>query len=228
VIWRTPLDPEVASVAAIDGSGGQAKITGWKMSTWASWESRPRPSFKQLPLMLGKVLGGFAAVIGIMMAVMLLTRTPDSFLGDVLPSLWSVPQGWSFCFLWPGIDQTYRPRRGLAVVPLEPRKPASVGAAPAVRASLSGWHLFFYERLAVETTDPRGPTIRNSTSLVKENVRFKYMHMNPSTDVEYEFVGRLVSPALIRGDYNSRVVRSSLPVMPAGHRDVAAMEYWKQ
>lgn len=61
-----------------------------------------------------------------------------------------------------------------------------------------------------------------------KNVRFKYMHMNPSTDVEYEFVGRLVSPALIRGNYNSRVVRSSLPVMPAGHRDVAAMEYWKQ
>lgn len=46
-----------------------------------------KAEFKQLPLMLGKVLGGFAAVIGFMMAVMLLTRRPDSFLGDVRPSL---------------------------------------------------------------------------------------------------------------------------------------------
>jgi len=46
-----------------------------------------KAEFKQLPLMPGKVLGGFAAVIGFMMAVMLLTRTPGSFWGDVLPSL---------------------------------------------------------------------------------------------------------------------------------------------
>lgn len=56
-----------------------------------------------------------------------------------------------------------------------------------------------------------------------KNVRFKYLHRNPSVDVEYEFVGQLVSPTLIRGNYNSLVVRSTLPVTPAGRRGVAPM-----
>jgi len=61
-----------------------------------------------------------------------------------------------------------------------------------------------------------------------KNVRFTYVHRNPSVDVEYEFVGQLVSPTRIRGNYNSLVVRSTLPVTPAGRRGVAPMEYWKQ
>jgi tetratricopeptide (TPR) repeat protein len=61
-----------------------------------------------------------------------------------------------------------------------------------------------------------------------KNVRFKYVHRNLSLDVEYEFVGQLASPTLIRGNYNSLVVRSTLPVTPLGRRGVAPMEYWKQ
>jgi len=46
-----------------------------------------RAEFRQLPLMLGKVLGGFAAVGGFMMVVMTLTRTSTSSAGSVLPSV---------------------------------------------------------------------------------------------------------------------------------------------
>jgi tetratricopeptide (TPR) repeat protein len=61
-----------------------------------------------------------------------------------------------------------------------------------------------------------------------KNVRFKYVHRNPGVDVEYEFVGQMVSPTRIRGNYNSLVVRSNLPVTPVGRRGVVPMEYWKQ
>lgn len=61
-----------------------------------------------------------------------------------------------------------------------------------------------------------------------ENVRFKYAMTNPSTDTEYEFVGRMVSPTRIRGDFNHLVLRSSLPVTPAGKRGSAQVEYWRK
>jgi len=43
--------------------------------------------FMQLPLMLGKVLGGLAAVIGFTTAVLIMTRPSDAASGDLLPPL---------------------------------------------------------------------------------------------------------------------------------------------
>lgn len=46
-----------------------------------------RSELQQLPLMLGKLLGGLAAVVGCTMAVLTATRTSGSTLVDSLPPL---------------------------------------------------------------------------------------------------------------------------------------------
>lgn len=46
-----------------------------------------KTELKQLPLILGKLLGGGAAVIGFAIAVLIITRKPDPTLADILPFL---------------------------------------------------------------------------------------------------------------------------------------------
>lgn len=46
-----------------------------------------RGELRQLPLMLGKVAGGIAAVIGFTAAVVIVTRRPGGGMGDLLPAL---------------------------------------------------------------------------------------------------------------------------------------------
>lgn len=45
-----------------------------------------RSEFRQLPLMLGKLAGGIASVIGFTAAVVILTRKPGALLQDILLS----------------------------------------------------------------------------------------------------------------------------------------------
>lgn len=46
-----------------------------------------RTELRQLPLMLGKLAGGIAAVIGFTAAVVVVTRRPGWSAGDILPAL---------------------------------------------------------------------------------------------------------------------------------------------
>lgn len=46
-----------------------------------------RAELRQLPLMLGKLAGGIAAVVGFTAAVVIVTRRPGWSAGDILPSL---------------------------------------------------------------------------------------------------------------------------------------------
>lgn len=46
-----------------------------------------KAELRHLPLMLGKLAGGIAAVIGFTAAVVVVTRRPDWSAGDVLPAL---------------------------------------------------------------------------------------------------------------------------------------------
>ncbi|GLI39988.1 hypothetical protein KI811_01975 [Geobacter hydrogenophilus] len=46
-----------------------------------------RAELRQLPLMLGKLAGGIAAVIGFTAAVAIATRRPGWSVGDILPAL---------------------------------------------------------------------------------------------------------------------------------------------
>ena len=48
---------------------------------------RTRSDLKQLPLMLCKVLGGIAAVIGVMTAVLVMTRSSGASPGNIVPPL---------------------------------------------------------------------------------------------------------------------------------------------
>lgn len=48
---------------------------------------RSRPDLKKLPLMLCKVLGGIAAVIGVTAAVLILTRSSGVSPGNIVPPL---------------------------------------------------------------------------------------------------------------------------------------------
>lgn len=61
-----------------------------------------------------------------------------------------------------------------------------------------------------------------------ENVRFRYVMKNPSMDTEYEFVGRMVSPTRLRGEFKHLVLRSNLPVTPTGKSGSALVEYWRK
>lgn len=46
-----------------------------------------RAELRQVPLMLGKLVGGIAAVVGFTAAVVIVTRRPGGAAGDILPSL---------------------------------------------------------------------------------------------------------------------------------------------
>lgn len=46
-----------------------------------------KAELRHLPLMLGKLAGGIAAVIGFTAAVVVVTRSPDWSAGDILPAL---------------------------------------------------------------------------------------------------------------------------------------------
>uniref|UniRef100_A0A831UJ28 Uncharacterized protein n=1 Tax=Geobacter metallireducens TaxID=28232 RepID=A0A831UJ28_GEOME len=46
-----------------------------------------RGELRQLPLMLGKLAGGIAAVVGFTAAVLIVSRRPGWSAGDILPSL---------------------------------------------------------------------------------------------------------------------------------------------
>lgn len=48
--------------------------------------NQAKSELKQLPLILGKLFGGGAAVIGFGAAVVIITRKPGPALGDILPS----------------------------------------------------------------------------------------------------------------------------------------------
>lgn len=48
---------------------------------------KARAELRQLPLMLGKLAGGIAAVVGFTAAVVIVTRRPGGAAGDILPSL---------------------------------------------------------------------------------------------------------------------------------------------
>jgi hypothetical protein len=50
-------------------------------------EGQVKSELKQLPVMLGKLLGGIVAVIGVTMAVVTSTRKVDPMFADILPSL---------------------------------------------------------------------------------------------------------------------------------------------
>ena len=48
--------------------------------------SQVKSEIKQLPFMIGKVLGGIMAVIGFTAAVVIITRRADHAFGEILPS----------------------------------------------------------------------------------------------------------------------------------------------
>ena len=90
-----------------------------------------RAEFMQLPLMLGKVLGGLAAVIGFTTAVLIMTRPSDAASGDLLPPL----------LLWgAGIAVFLLSARRLSkrsMIAAEETRPADI-----TRMSMLSWTLF--------------------------------------------------------------------------------------
>lgn len=111
-----------------ESRGSASNVTGRNMG---KMKHQIRAEFMQLPLMLGKVLGGLAAVIGFTTAVLIMTRKSDAASGDLLPPL----------LLWgAGIAVFLLSARRLSkrsMIAAEETRPADI-----TRMSMLSWTLF--------------------------------------------------------------------------------------
>ena len=90
-----------------------------------------RAELRQLPLMLGKLVGGIVAVIGITASVVIVTRRPGGDVGDLLPALLAGCAGVAVFAL-----SGRALRRRLSDQPAEGSHPAA-----SARTSLLSWGL---------------------------------------------------------------------------------------